>query len=116
MFTQDIFQHSGPRSGSEVITLPDEAVLPKIEEDLNPDYHVIMHNDEVTPMDFVVYLLTSIFEHSTPTAVKLMLEVHHTGSAVVATLPQEVAELRCEQVHSLARPRGFPLTCSIEKA
>jgi ATP-dependent Clp protease adaptor protein ClpS len=104
------------RSGPDVLPLPDAEVASRLEEDLNPDYNVILHNDDVTPMDFVVYLLMSIFGHPTPTAVSLMLEVHNTGSAVVATLPMEVAELRRDQVHSLARPRGYPLTCSVERA
>ncbi len=90
----------------------DVAVL----RDLNPDYHVILHNDEVTPMDFVMAILMRVFPHSLEAAARLMLEAHQTGSAVVATLPREVAELRVDQVHNLARPRGYPLTCSIEPA
>ncbi|MBI3620894.1 MAG: ATP-dependent Clp protease adaptor ClpS [Nitrospirae bacterium] len=50
------------------------------------------------------------------TAMRVMLEVHHTGSAVVAVLPMEEAELRQQQVHEAARAAGFPLRCLIEPA
>jgi ATP-dependent Clp protease adapter protein ClpS len=40
--------------------------------------------------------------------------VHHTGSAVVEITSKERAELYVDQVKSLARPRGFPLTATIE--
>jgi ATP-dependent Clp protease adaptor protein ClpS len=109
-------EHMPRQSETEVLPVPDLETGSRIDEELNPDYHVIMHNDNVTPMDFVVHLLNTLFEHPIHLAVQLMLEVHHTGSAVVATLPLEVAELRCEQVHALARPRGYPLSCSIERA
>jgi ATP-dependent Clp protease adaptor protein ClpS len=97
-------------------TLPETDVVSQNRVELNPDYHVIFHNDDVTTMEFVVAVLMQVFQHPLPAATRLMLEVHHTGRAVVATLPQEIAEHRREQVHALARPRGFPLICTIEPA
>ena len=46
----------------------------------------------------------------------LTQEAHDTGLALVAVLSFEQAEFRCEQVHSLARPHGFPLTVTMEPA
>jgi ATP-dependent Clp protease adaptor protein ClpS len=74
-----------------------------------PPWNVILHNDDVTTMDFVVWLLVSLFGRSPADAVALMLEVHETDAAVVCSCSQERAELYVEQVVSLARPRGFPL-------
>ncbi|MHB8482888.1 MAG: ATP-dependent Clp protease adaptor ClpS, partial [Nitrospiria bacterium] len=45
---------------------------------------------------------------------RLMLKVHHTGSAHVATLPREQAEFRQGQVHEAAKKEGFPFRCVIE--
>ena len=83
---------------------------------LSPPWQVIVHNDDVTTQEFVVWLLITLFGHPYDEANRLMLEVHHTGAAAVATCSQERAELYVEQVASLARPRGFPLTASAEPA
>ncbi|HXZ25314.1 MAG TPA: ATP-dependent Clp protease adaptor ClpS [Nitrospiria bacterium] len=84
--------------------------------DLIPPYKIVFLNDDVTTMEFVVGILMSLFHLDQPTAVRLMLEVHHTGAAVVAVLPLEEAELRQQQVHEAARAAGFPLRCVIEPA
>jgi ATP-dependent Clp protease adaptor protein ClpS len=79
-----------------------------------PPWRVILHDDPVTTMDFVVWLLEHLFHKAHEDATRLMLEVHQTGAAVVTVCPRERAELYVEQVASLARPRGFPLTASCE--
>ena len=81
-----------------------------------PLYKVIFLNDNVTTMDFVVHVLITLFKKDRETAIGLMLEVHHRGSAVVDILPLEEAELRQHQVHHAARHAGFPLRCVIEPA
>jgi ATP-dependent Clp protease adaptor protein ClpS len=81
-----------------------------------PPYKVIFLNDDVTTMDFVVKMLVSVFKKDTVTAVTLMLEVHHTGAAVVDILSLEEAELRQQQTHTLAHQAGYPLRCVIEPA
>ena len=73
-------------------------------------------NDDVTTMDFVVYVLITVFKKDHQTAFLLMLEIHQQGSAVVGVLPFEEAELRQSQVHSMASKGGFPLRCVIEPA
>lgn len=81
-----------------------------------PPYKVIFLNDDVTTMDFVVYVLLTIFKKDPSTAVELMLEIHNTGAAVVDVLPLEEAELRQQQTHQAAHSAGFPLRCLIEPA
>src|SRR5262245_62323 len=83
---------------------------------LAPRWKVILHNDDVTTIEFVVGLLQSLFHKGHAEAVRLTLEVHETGSALVAVTSFERAELYVEQVRSLARPRGFPLVATIEPA
>ncbi|HUK56754.1 MAG TPA: ATP-dependent Clp protease adaptor ClpS [Nitrospiria bacterium] len=81
-----------------------------------PPYKVIFLNDDVTTMDFVIYVLITIFKKDPSTAVELMLETHNTGAAVVDVLPLEEAELRQHQTLEAARSAGFPLRCVIEPA
>lgn len=77
-------------------------------------YKVIMHNDDKTPMDFVIMVLTRFFQKETQEAHKLMIEIHETGAGLAGVYPYEAAEFRVDQTHSAARTQGFPLTCTIE--
>jgi len=81
---------------------------------LAPLYRVLVHNDDVTTMDFVVHVLQTVFQKELEEAVRIMLAAHHTGVALVAVLPLEQAELRIEQAHSLARTAKFPLAFTCE--
>ncbi len=81
---------------------------------LTPLYRIIIHNDDVTPMDFVVSVLMSIFGLGLIRATKVMWEAHRTGAAHVLTEPLERAEFHVEQARSLSRGRGYPLTFTIE--
>ena len=81
---------------------------------LSPKYRVLVHNDDVTPADFVVHVLREVFRKSLPDAAEIMLVAHTTGVALVAVLPLEEAELRVEQAHSMARTQKSPLTFTYE--
>ena len=81
---------------------------------LTPMYRVLIHNDDVTPMDFVVKILTEVFRLELFRACQVMLEAHTSGVAHVVTEPLERAEFHVDQSRSLARPRGFPLALSYE--
>ena len=83
---------------------------------LCPMYKVIMHNDDVTTMEFVVMILMAIFNKQPNDAVEIMYEVHNNGQALAGVYALEHAELKVEQTHSMARAQKFPLTCSIEPA
>ncbi len=76
-----------------------------------PHYAVILHNDEVNSMDFVVEsLLKSVPSLSQPEAIDIMLETHEKGRCVVIVCPLEQAE------HYRDRIRSFKLGCTVEKA
>ena len=93
-----------------VIYEDDESVKTK----LLPLYRIIMWDDDVTTMEFVIRMLLRVIgvEHSE--AEKLMFAVHFTGSAHVATLPLERAEFKVQQVHTAAAMEDFPFRCTIE--
>jgi len=78
-------------------------------------YKVIMHNDDVTTMDFVVVVLVNIFQKPHNEAVELMLTIHNTGSAIVGIYSFDIAISKINQTHQFARVNGFPLTCTYEK-
>jgi len=75
---------------------------------------VIVHNDEVTPMDFVVRILTGVHRLGVEHAIEVMLEAHHADSAWVSSFGLEEAEFRVQQSHHLARNYSYPLTFTIE--
>lgn len=79
------------------------------------NFNVIYINDEVTTQEFVVESLTSIFNYAKESAETLTMQVHEEGSAVVATLPYELAEQKGIEVTLLARNNGFPLQVKIEQ-
>jgi ATP-dependent Clp protease adaptor protein ClpS len=79
-------------------------------------YKVLLHNDDYTTMEFVVYVLQGIFHRSETDAMQIMLHVHRNGIGVAGVYTREVAESRVQQVESLARANEFPLRCSMEEA
>jgi ATP-dependent Clp protease adaptor protein ClpS len=79
-------------------------------------YKVLLHNDDYTTMEFVVFVLMSIFHRGEADAVQIMLHVHKNGIGVAGVYPYEVAETRIAQVEALARQHEFPLRCSMEEA
>lgn len=79
-------------------------------------FHVILHNDDVTTMEFVVHLLTSVFRKSELAAQEIMLTVHHKGSATVGTYTYDVAYTRKAKATLMANNAGFPLKITMEEA
>src|SRR5712692_3291916 len=79
-------------------------------------YKVLLHNDDYTTMEFVVFILQSVFHRSETDAVQIMLHVHKNGIGVAGVYTREVAETRVVQVEALAREHEFPLRCSLEEA
>ena len=78
-------------------------------------YKVLLHNDDYTTMEFVVFVLMSIFHRSETDAVQIMLHVHKNGVGVAGVYTYDVAETRIAQVEALARQHEFPLRCSMEE-
>ena len=77
---------------------------------------VLIHNDDVTPMDFVVIILQRIFQLSPLEAEHVMVTAHLNGLALVATLPFSEAKKRVGKAHFAAQLEGYPLLFTIEPA
>jgi ATP-dependent Clp protease adaptor protein ClpS len=82
-----------------VTTKPLDA--PVVESDLKTDvpWQVIVWNDPVNLMDYVVFVLRKLFGHSLEEATRLMLAVHNEGRAAVSQGPREQAEMDCYRLH-----------------
>lgn len=80
-----------------------------------PLYKVLIHNDDFTPMEFVVMVLRQVF-HLSPTAAEaLMLAVHQQGVGVAGVFTRDIAETKAIQVMGLARQYGHPLQVTVEE-
>lgn len=77
-------------------------------------FKVIVCNDDVTPVEFVVSMLTHVFKHDKSHALELTLKIHHTGSAIVGVYNYEVAEQKTLDGTNMARANGFPLIIKVE--
>jgi ATP-dependent Clp protease adaptor protein ClpS len=79
-----------------------------------PMFRVIYINDNQTSMEFVVGSLVEYFSHTPVTAEKITLDIHESGSAVVAVLPYEIAEQKGIEITLVARSKGYPLQIKLE--
>ena len=79
-----------------------------------PLYDVVMHNDDVTTMDFVVKVLKQVFFLTGEKAETLMMKVHKEGKAVVGLYTYDIAASKARRVSNMAREEGFPLRVTIE--
>jgi ATP-dependent Clp protease adaptor protein ClpS len=84
------------------------------EEELEKPYRVIIVNDDVTPMEFVVLVLRVIFALTSQQSLSVMLEAHYNGRALVTTLPYEEATESVYRAQNLAREHGYPLSFYLE--
>ena len=77
-------------------------------------FKVLMHNDDYTTRDFVVWVLQSIFHKSEADAIRVMLHVHHQGVGVCGLYTREVAETKVERTLQLAAEHEYPLQVTME--
>ena len=95
--------------GNEVITESETKLeKPKL-------FKVILHNDDFTTMEFVVFVLQYVFNRDEPESFAIMLKVHNEGLGIAGIYPYEIANMKAEKAMNLARAREFPLLCSVEE-
>ena len=80
-----------------------------------PMYKVLLHNDDFTSMEFVVFVLQTVFGKNETDAIQIMLNVHNQGIGVAGLYTLEIAEMKVAKVTSLAQASEFPLLCTIEE-
>ena len=70
---------------------------------------VTIMNDDFTPMDFVIDILTDIFRKSVDEAMEMTLRVHEEGRAVVGIYTKDIATTRVSRAIRLAEAEQHPL-------
>ena len=78
-------------------------------------WSVLLLNDDYTPMEFVVSAIEEFFDMDRETATRLMLRVHHEGTAECGTYSHEIAKAKAMQLVAFAREHRHPLQCVIER-
>ena len=90
------------------------AVDEKVEEPKS--YKVLMHNDDYTPMNFVIFVLKKFFSKADSEAMEIMFDVHNKGLGVAGVFSFEVAETKVTQVNQFSKNNQYPLKTSYEEA
>lgn len=95
----------------------DEAVLTESETRLEkpPLFKVVLHNDDFTTMEFVVFILRTVFHRDTAEAFDIMFKVHNEGIGIAGVYTYEVAQMKAEKAMNLARAQEYPLLCTVEE-
>ena len=91
------------------LAVEDETIEPK-------QYKVLMHNDDYTPMDFVIFILKKFFDKSDLDATQIMLDVHNKGLGLAGVFSFEIAETKVMQVNQFAKNNQYPLKTSFEES
>ena len=78
-------------------------------------FKVLLHNDDFTTMDFVVFVLQYVFMRDMAEAVVIMLKVHNEGVGLAGVYPYEIATTKAEKAMNLAKAREYPLLCTVEE-
>lgn len=93
----------------------DLATLDQVRVERPRLYEVVLHNDDYTTQEFVVYVLMKFFQHDAATAQQIMLNVHTKGMGVAGVYPRDIAETKAAQVVRFARDNEMPLRCSVQR-
>jgi ATP-dependent Clp protease adaptor protein ClpS len=78
-------------------------------------WNIVFYNDDYTPMDFVEFILKTIFHMSTLDALALTLVVHTKGKGIAGTYTFEVAEQKQCEVLLMAKVEEHPLRVEVER-
>ena len=90
----------------------------KLPQEINIDepkkYNVVFLNDDFTPIEFVVAVLTQLFSFSQEKSSKIANDIHEKGKAVVGTYTKDIAETKVKLVLDIANMSGHPLQANIQ--
>lgn len=79
-------------------------------------YKVVLLNDDFTPREFVVLILTEIFRKSASDAYRIMMSAHRSGKAVVGVYTYDIANTKVVQARARAKEYEYPLKLVVEGA
>ncbi len=105
---------AGTGTGTEHTTGTQSVTKTKDKVQKPPLYAVILHNDDYTTMEFVVFILVTVFNKEEEEAVRIMLNVHQQGVGLAGVYTYEIAEAKVKKVIDTARDNEYPLMCTME--
>lgn len=77
-------------------------------------WKVLLHNDDFTTQEFVVWVLEIVFHLPHAEAVSVMMHVHQAGVGVAGLFTRDVAETKVKATQALAEQHEFPLLVTLE--
>lgn len=94
----------------------DSAVLTEQKQKLEKPglFKVILHNDDFTTMEFVVFILMHVFKRTENESFEIMLKVHNEGIGVAGVYPYDIAYMKSQKAMNLAKANQYPLLVTIE--
>lgn len=106
MSSHQLLKHSGP---AEPETLPEVGKETAEKDALDALWNVIVHNDPVNLMNYVVLIFQKVFGFSREKSRRHMLEVHFLGKSILWSGPREKGEFYVQQLH------GYLLLATLER-
>ena len=79
-----------------------------------PMWRVLLHNDDYTTQEFVVYILETVFNKPQAEAFAIMMRVHQSGLGIAGIYTRDVAETKVKAARQLAEQNEFPLLVTME--
>lgn len=77
-------------------------------------WRVLLHNDDYTTQDFVVWILETIFQKPRGEAFAIMLSVHRSGLGLAGVYTHDIAETKVKAAQTCAEEHEFPLLVTME--
>ncbi|MGH9348569.1 MAG: ATP-dependent Clp protease adaptor ClpS [Vicinamibacterales bacterium] len=77
-------------------------------------WRVLLHNDDYTTQDFVVWVLETVFRKPRGEAFSVMMRVHQSGLGIAGVYTHDVAETKVKTTKNLAEQHEFPLLVTME--
>ena len=102
----------GSRPFADESTLTDSRTEQRVEQPRM--WRVLLHNDDYTTQDFVVWVLESIFHKPRGEAFSIMMSVHRSGMGIAGVYTHDVAETKVKTTKQLAEEHEFPLLVTME--
>ncbi|HEX6280299.1 MAG TPA: ATP-dependent Clp protease adaptor ClpS [Pyrinomonadaceae bacterium] len=78
-------------------------------------FKVLLHNDDFTTMEFVVWVLQYVFMRDQAEALTIMLKVHNEGVGIAGVYPYDIAYMKSQKAMNLAKAREYPLLSTVEE-
>ena len=100
----------GPAPSESVLT--DSRTQEKVQQP--PMWRVLLHNDDYTTQEFVVYILETVFNKPQAEAFAIMMRVHQSGLGIAGIYTRDVAETKVKAARQLAEQNEFPLLVTME--